>query len=582
MIVRDIVRDIVRNVVRGVVRAPATFDPSQLGARGYYDTTVTSSVWQATNGTTPATTGTVLKRVDDLSGHGAHLVEATNPPFLRASGALCVGAYTLTADFTTSLGSVCTIGLAIPGKGAEILRNQTIGSTYTISVPFTALVVLDRDVTTAEFLNLRDWLTSKSGVAASALYFGVQGIGQSLVLGTNTNTAGNAGECVDKTNHDPRAYKFTVTGGNATYGPRPHMDALPANNNTPIDSTKVTGIEVLTEDENQVAGGKYGETPMTGFIAQYLKDDTYAAKYICDVHGRGGTQYRDTGGAGLEPVTPHFNNGLVLQEFGKKFAEAAGGTYRQLAFLCMHGEADASAGRGQANYSSDMQDWPTQYNLRRRDGVRTLRQLPIVYKQISNMNPAGAFAVALGQRDAAVADSRLLLACPGYPEPHSDGTHLRSLSERIQGERFGKVLRRVDKEGVTWRPLMIRSVSRVSTVVSVRFWVPVGALVLDTTLVTAIANSGFEYSDDLGGLATVSISSVALKVGTTDTIDVTLNAITFGTNPLLSLAKTQASTSTTGPTAGARTNIRDSDTEVGMLTGTVLYNWAIHDQVAIP
>lgn len=563
--------------------------PQSLFSGGYngiiYDTTVASSLWQDTAATTQASAGTVLQRVDNQLSSSYPAIEATSPPYFRTGSATCVGAYTLTIDFNvptvdppTTLGTDCTIGIAYPNGGTEILWHQNIGSTYTISVPFSAMVIINRAVTTAEAVSLRTWLTARCGISESNLWFGVQGVGQSLILGTNTNAAGNAGELVDSTNHDSRAHMFTITGGSADYGPRPFMDSLPANNNTSIDTSKLTGVELLTEGINDVAGGKYGETPMTGFISQFLKNDSYAAQFICDIHGRGGTQYQLTGGAGLAPDTVHFNNGQILQDLERDSVEAASGKYRLLTLLNMHGEADAAAGRGQANYSSDMQDWVNQYNLHRRDGVRTLRPVPMVYSQISNMNPAGAFAIALGQRDAAAADSRLLLTGPKYMITYSDGTHIRSTSERIMGEVYGKVLRRVLKEGVTWVPLKIRDANRVGAVVTVRFWVPVPPLVIDTTLVSSIANNGFEYTDDVG---TVTISSVSLTPATTDSVDVTLSSSSLGANPKLRLAKTQSSTSNTGPTLGARTNFRDSDTELGVLTGTHLYNWAIHDEVLL-
>lgn len=547
----------------------------------YLDRTNTATLWQNTAGTTPGATGSALQRIDDLSGHGYNAIEATSPPYLRAAGVACVGAYTLTIDFGTALGSDCTIAIAYPHGGVDILWNQNIGTTYVVPVEFAALLILARAVTASESAQLRDLLSAKCGTDAEDIYFGVQGLGQSLMLGTNTNAAGNAGELVDGAtgvNHDARAHMWTITGGSADYGPRPQMDALPSNNNTSIDTSKITGLELLTEGINDVAGGKYGETAMTGFVAQFLKDDDYAAQFVVDIHGRGGTPYREVTGAGLEPNTPHFNNGQILQQVARDVVSTAGGSYRLLALLNMHGESDAANGRSQANYAADMIDWVDRYNLHRRDGFRTLRPVPMVYNQIANMNPAGAFAIALAQRDAAAADSRLLLAGPKYQYTYSDGTHLRASAERQVGEMFGKVLRRALKEGVAWRPLKIRDATRAGAVVSVRFWVPVGVLVIDTTLIAAATNYGFEYADD-GGVVT--ITSVALKAGTTDTIDVTLSSSSIGANAKLRLAKTQASVTTTGPTSGARTNIRDSDSEIGVLTGAHLYNWAINDEVAV-
>ncbi len=72
----------------------AAFSPSTLFAGGYqgsyYDPNDLSTVWADTAGTTPASVNGAVARVDDKSGNGNHLVQATagNRPLLKLNGAV--------------------------------------------------------------------------------------------------------------------------------------------------------------------------------------------------------------------------------------------------------------------------------------------------------------------------------------------------------------------------------------------------------------------------------------------------------------------------------------------------------------
>lgn len=62
-------------------RAVSEWSPVQLfaqgGVGGWYDASVTGCLWQDVAGTVPATEGTPVARIDDLSGNGYHCIQPT-------------------------------------------------------------------------------------------------------------------------------------------------------------------------------------------------------------------------------------------------------------------------------------------------------------------------------------------------------------------------------------------------------------------------------------------------------------------------------------------------------------------------
>lgn len=550
-----------------------TFNILTLFAHGengaLFDQTNSGTIWQDTAGTVAGSAGNIVGRHDDVSGLGHHATESTNKPLLRSSGIETVGLYTLTASFGASLGSNCTIFRAIPGYGEEFLTGQTIGSSYTITVPYAYFGIVNRELSAWERGKLVTLLRAKAGVTNLMWHVTIEG--QSLPLGTNTNAAGNAGECVDTSNHDTRAKMFTVTSGASPYGPRPWLDQLPANNNQVINVAKVTAIENLHEAVNDVTGGKYGETLCTGFAAQFFRGDTSSSdQLLFELHGRGGTGYRELGtGAGLEPGFQHFASGIILQDRADLY-----GAYprRLLCALNGHGQFEQSSGRTRANYTADLQDWQSQIHEHQRRNYHPLAPTPMFISQPGNGFITNGFPISAAILDAAIANANVVCANPDYPQAHSDGTHKRSTSNRIQGELMGRIARRrlrpqlgdLPWTGPTYPTAAVRTGATIVVTVNVSD----GVLILDTSNVASATNYGVIYSDDS---SSASVSSVAITGD--KQITVTLNTTPTGTNPRLRFGCTQANTQDTGPTLGMRTNFRNSIGEVGVLTGVTHYDW---------
>jgi hypothetical protein len=103
--------------------------------------------------------------------------------------------------------------------------------------------------------------------------------------------------------------------------------------------------------------------------------------------------------------------------------------------------------------------------------------------------------------------------------------------------------------------------------------VPVAPLVIDTTLVASIANSGFTYSG--ANITNVSITDTGAGDNTA-TIEITIDADAGGT--LGYAYQNNAVDVRIGPTAGPRGNIRDSDPFETLNDSTAIPNWLCVDQ----
>jgi hypothetical protein len=371
--------------------------------------------------------------------------------------------------------------------------------------------------------------------------------------------------------------QLNVTGA---YGPRPQIDQNPGAEGDTTDPTKVIGLVALRE----AFKGSYGETHQSGFAAQYLKGQSSQARLIVDSHGLGSTPYRDVVYA--RQLSPSgngpFTNGMIFQAAAKKYALAAGVPYRFAGLLNIHGETDAFNGRSRANYLADLQDWVGNYNAQSRDNTAWSSPRPMFVSQFgTNLRWNGSteeqgIAIALAQMDAHQLGANIYLVGPRYMIPVADGTHATSAGYRWLGEYMGKVARKVVKESVAWKPLYPASWIRAGANLDVTFNVPVSPLVLDSSVVSDPGNSGFSYIDD--SASGVTVSSISITGATT--VRVILSSSTLGTNPRFRIAGVQP-TLTGGPASAARSTLRDSDPEVGILSGLPLYNYACTFEGAI-
>ena len=154
----------------------AAFDPSSLFASSeegaWYDPSDLSTVWADTSGTTPATVGGAVARIDDKSGNGNHATQATAAarPILRQDGALYYlefdgvddrlnAAFALGGEFTHIGGWLSsTAGRDIFGltnsKGSVRHKTSPVGYEFLNAADNAYIAIAAGDVTASHVINL--------------------------------------------------------------------------------------------------------------------------------------------------------------------------------------------------------------------------------------------------------------------------------------------------------------------------------------------------------------------------------------------------------------------------------------------
>jgi hypothetical protein len=149
---------------------------------------------------------------------------------------------------------------------------------------------------------------------------------------------------------------------------------------------------------------------------------------------------------------------------------------------------------------------------------------------------------------------------------------------------MAKVIGRVVYENKPWKPLSPKWAVIQGSTIYVKFYVPVGPLVLDTTSLTDSAvpgaKFGFEYFDSSGAPPTV--SAVSIVGSAQDTVQITLSAApTSTTGRQIRYAYTQGDGQSTQPGGSIRGNLRDSDSTASIFGRPWLWNWCCHFALSV-
>lgn len=291
-------------------------------------------------------------------------------------------------------------------------------------------------------------------------------------------------------------------------------------------------------------------------------------RVLVSCHGIGGTPY-----AGLKKGTTAYANGIAQATAGAALAKAGGLSFVVRVVTNVHGESDHIAKN--TAYKDNLVEWQADYERDVRAITGQAEPIPMLQTQMSSFTAFGqtTSAIPQAQLDAHTSNpGKIVLVGPKYAIAYAtDGVHLTNEGYRHMGEYYAKVYRHAILQGRAWEPVRPRTATLSGSEIRVDFFVPAPPLVFDTSLVSAVANQGFEYADD--SKAPPKITAVALDGPTT--VKITLAAAPTGANRRVRYAFTGTANAHAGPTTGPRGNLRDSDPSPSRF-GYKLYNWAVH------
>jgi hypothetical protein len=438
-------------------------------------------------------------------------------------------------------------------------------------------------------------------VNAGIIYQHWQVYGQSLSVGTNTG-AGSTGAVITVGNVTPQALMLQANNGGVA-GPRPNLDNTngPATPDRHTDTTQVLGLVPLQEAVGP-AGSQAttcGETVCSGFAAQFCPALDANQRVVLDCSGRGSAAWFQPAGSTsaaveLGPRSLHYANTQSAQALVRKYAEAAASQYLFAGVLMLHGEADSTnlSGSGAptsyAQYLQDMIQCVTIFNQMARTRSRYHRGKRMYQKQVSSFRAdqqPGAFDISRAQADSAVQCASIVCTGGAYDLTYNgDGIHLSAAAERFMGEKFGKWARRVEREGAA--PVVFAPYKAIlqGAVCTLKFNVPWGLpIVLDTATVAAVTGGNYGVKAYNGDTTALAISGVTLGADSKSLVVTFSAAPSLANNPYVTIAdaSTMSVATAAGPTQGARSNIRNAETELGALSGLPLYDWACHYKIAM-
>ncbi len=214
--------------------------------------------------------------------------------------------------------------------------------------------------------------------------------------------------------------------------------------------------------------------------------------------------------------------------------------------VVVHGEADWTSNVDAATYAGYLREWQQDYTtdinaLTGQTGQRTLfttQNHSWTHMTTGRMTPVtagGAGGTPLGHWEATkLYWPEIILCGPKYHLAYSyDGIHLSNYGYRQLGAAYARCAGRT-LAGKPWKPLAPMSIRRQGLRVEVKLHVPAPPLTLDTTLVAAAANNGFEFVQD-GGSA---VPIAGVRVTRPDTIVLDLSSEPAGSNQRVRYAYT--------------------------------------------
>lgn len=388
----------------------------------------------------------------------------------------------------------------------------------------------------------------------------------------------------------------------------PNVKVWPKFSNQGIDTGTFHPL-VSNEPATLGGGGLDYEDPgpaMANTLRQ-LQGGNGAPAVLVDMHGVGGRCYSSlkrgattTESYTAPAVTVYPFDDAVGNHFGtpprdpanvlgraKTLAANQGDSLAVVAMTVVHGECDFDAQVTAGTYAAYLVEWRTQFNQEASYIMGTPVAVPMFVSQHSSWGDSGRATptTAAGVESTPIGTwiaARDNPSTIGVVTPHyifsyaNDGLHLVNTSYEKLGGYYAKALNKWLTQGKVWRPVAPRSITRDGNTYTVRFHVPTAPLVFDTTAVTNPGNYGFEVVDATGVSRSILSVALAQQGGVTDTVVITTTGAAADTDRIrYAYTAPCVIDDCSGPTNGARGNLRDSDATALQRTATALPNWSI-------
>lgn len=300
-----------------------------------------------------------------------------------------------------------------------------------------------------------------------------------------------------------------------------------------------------------------GETPAPGTghaIKQLIASENsilyteQSYQLLFSVDGEGGTTATQLS----KPSTP-YSRLIASVQAGFNVSQGLGKSFNVPAITWTQGESDQSANTPADTYKSILTTFLNNFDVDAKaitsqsNDVKMIMYQTATHKYFSAAYPS----IALAQLAHAKESPKVFMAAPMYQFDYTDNLHVDGASAKKLGFYYGLVYKRVIVDKLSWKPLMPISKYKQGSVAIVKFHVPYGKLVFDTTTVAANTNYGFNLFDSGG--TELTISSVSITGPNTVKI-VAASAIPAGAK----LRYAFYGSGTAGRTNGPRGNLRDT------------------------
>lgn len=213
----------------------------------------------------------------------------------------------------------------------------------------------------------------------------------------------------------------------------------------------------------------------------------------------------------LSKGSVHFTRMVDQVSFGLSLSNALGKTYAVQAVTWTQGESDYQSGTSRATYLTSFNQLAADIQTDLKAASGQTKSIPVISYQVATHKTGGSATptIALAQLDAEDANALIYIATPMYHLPYQDSFHLTGVGSKWLGGYYGIAYKRIVIDGVDWKPLKPINAVRQGAIIELRFNVPSGRLVFDTTQVTENTNMGFELVDSGGSPLTISSVAIA-------------------------------------------------------------------------